>query len=71
VTTVVKNGHLLIAQKAAPEMNTNKCTVKLTCIEDMNVASQCREDIRTVQQQARNQEKTNLHRTLSRIARRT
>jgi hypothetical protein len=71
VTTVVKNGHLLTAHKAATEINTNKRTVTLTCIEDMNVPSQCREDIRTVQQQARNQEKINLHRTLSRIARRT
>jgi hypothetical protein len=67
VTTVVKNGHQLTAQKAAPEMNTNK----LTCIEDMNVPSQCRDDIRPLQQQARNQEKINLQRTFSRIARRT
>jgi len=71
VTTVAKNGHLLTAQKVSPEMNTNKRTVKLTCIEDLKVPSQCTEDIRTVQQQARNQEKINLHRTLSRIARRT
>jgi len=67
VTTVVKNGHQLTAQKAAPEMNTNE----LTCIEDMNVSSQCRDDIKTLQQQARNQEKINMHRSFCRIARRT
>jgi hypothetical protein len=71
VTTVVKNGHLLTAQTAAPEVNTNKHTVKLTPIEDMNVPSQCRDDIRTLQQQARNQKKINFHRTFSRVARRT
>jgi hypothetical protein len=71
VKTVVKNGHQLTTQKAAPEMNTNKCIVKLTYIEDLNVPSQCRDDIRTLQQQTRNQEKINLHRTFSRIARRT
>jgi hypothetical protein len=39
VTTVVKNGHQLTAQKTAPETNTNKRTVHLTLIEDMNVPS--------------------------------
>jgi hypothetical protein len=71
MTTVLKNGHQLTAQKAAPQVNTNKRTVKLTCIEDMNVPSQWREDIRTLQQQARNLEKINLHRTFSRVATRT
>jgi hypothetical protein len=64
---VVKNGHQLTAQKAAPETNRDKRPVKLTCAEDMNVPSRCHNDIRTLQQHARNQEEISLQTTFSTI----
>lgn len=68
VTTVVKNVDQLTARKAAPELNTNKHTVNLACIKNLNVPSPCRDDTKTLQQRARNYVKINLHRTFSKIA---